>query len=113
MSSERELIASLFRLLGDETRPSPARDLEIEIARDALKAFYRERGLYSGAEYFCVDANKQLVKIEPKASERQDGWSYKGDNHGHNGRGTSYDGLFAISEFHHGGRWYASRVTWC
>ena len=47
LAIERELLARLSRALEDETTPSPARDLEIEIARDALKAFYRERGLYA------------------------------------------------------------------
>ena len=78
LAIEREHLARLSRALEDETTPSPARDMQIEIARDALKAFYRKRGLYAGAEYYCVDANKQLVKIEPKASARQDGWSYRG-----------------------------------
>ena len=78
---ERELLARLSRLLDDESTPKAEKDLQVAIARDALRAFYRPRGLYSGEAYYRFDdCSKTLVQFEPAPSLRvkQDGWEYRG-----------------------------------
>ena len=78
---ERELLARLSRLLDDEGMPKDVKDLQVEMARDALRAFYRPRGLYAGEEFYRFDdESKSLVPFEPAPSLRvkQDGWEYRG-----------------------------------